>query len=84
MSLKQSILEPAALEWFHLRPVLRDCGGQVAVQSRVARTLTLALCLRPSPLRSGSQGETEKREAIRRLNKGLNTNMSESKLEIVT
>ncbi len=57
MSLNESIVEDAALEWFLLRPALRDYGGQVGEQSRDARTLT-----RPLP-----QGE-EKREAIRRLN----------------
>jgi len=81
MNLKQSNLEPAALEWFHLRPVLRDSGGQFGDPSRVARTLTPALCLRPCPLRSGSQGEREKREAIRRLKPALNTNKNESRLE---
>ena len=56
MSLNESIVEDAALEWF---------GGQ----SRVASPLTPTFCLRPSPLRSGSQrGRAEGRVAIRRLN----------------
>jgi hypothetical protein len=29
MSLNETIVEEAALEWFHLRPALRDYGGQV-------------------------------------------------------
>ena len=37
------------------------------VQSRVALTLIPAFCLRRSPLRSGSQREKKRREAIRRL-----------------
>ena len=72
MSLNESIVEDAALEWFgelgyavghgpHLAPgepaAERDSFGEV-VQTRCARTLTPAL----------SQGEREKREAIRRPN----------------
>jgi hypothetical protein len=68
MSLTESIVEDAALEWF----------GE---QTRYARTLTPALCLRLSPLRSGSHGEREEdgevvlvgrlREAILRLNPAI-------------
>jgi len=89
MSLNESIVEDAALEWFLLRqpPSLcqlrrsRGFGGQVGEQTRYARTLTPALCLRPSPLRSGFHGERETsrevvlvgrlREAIRRLNPAI-------------
>ena len=71
MSLTDSILNEAALDWFHLRPVLRDYGEQVGEQTRVAQTHTPPLCLRLSPLRSGSQGAREKREAIRRLNPAI-------------
>ncbi len=55
MTLKESIVENAALTWF-------------GKQSRCSRTLTPTLCLRPSPLRSGSHGERKKCKAIRRLN----------------
>jgi hypothetical protein len=55
MTLNESIVEDAALEWF----------GE---QFRCAPSLTPALCLWPSPLRSGSQRENE---AIRRLNPAL-------------
>lgn len=72
MNLKQFTVEDAALEWSHLRPLLRDYGGQVGEKSCVARTLTPVLCLRPSPLRSGSQRKKMKEhEVIRCLNKGL-------------
>jgi hypothetical protein len=47
MSLNESIVEDAALEWF----------GE---QSRVAPTLIPAFCLRPSPLRFGSHREKGK------------------------
>ena len=71
MSLNEFIVEDAALEWF----------GE---QTRCARTLTPALFLRPSTLRSGSQGEREKPETIRRPNPALNANGTESKLEPAT
>ena len=55
MRLNECIVDSAALEWF----------GE---QTRVAPALIPALCLRLSPLRSGSQREKEQeREAIRRL-----------------
>lgn len=81
MSLTESIVEDAALEWFLLRQGYR---GQVGKQTRCAHTLIPAFCLRPSPLRSGSQREREKREAIRRLNPALNAKGSESRLEAAT
>lgn len=56
MSLNESHVGEAALEWFLLR---QRYGGQVGEQSRVAPTLIPAF----------SHGEKEKeREAIRRLN----------------
>ena len=58
MSLNESIVEDAALEWFPLR---QGYGGQVGEQSRFAQTLT-----RPLP-----RGEGEDREAIRRLNPAI-------------
>jgi type I restriction enzyme R subunit len=87
MSLNESHVEDAALEWFgelgyavghgpHLAPgeaaAERDSFGEV-VQFRFAQTLT-----RPLP------GGEEKREAIRRLNPALNAKGSESRLEAVT
>jgi len=89
MTLNEFHVEEAALECFRRRQSLslnqlrrsRGYGGQVGDQSRYARTLTPALCLRLSPLRSGSQKEKEKdgevvlvgrlHEAIRRLNPAL-------------
>ena len=60
MSLNESIVEDAALEWFLLRSLLRQgyegqegYGGQVGEQSRVAPAIIPAFCLRLSPLRSG-------------------------------
>ena len=59
MSLSESIVEDAALEWFLFRSAPLNYGGQVGEQCRVAPTLTPAL----------SQGERGKeREAVRRLN----------------
>ena len=59
MSLNESIVEEAALEWFLLRSAPLNYGGQVGEQCRVAPTLTPAF----------SQREKGKeREAIRRLN----------------
>jgi hypothetical protein len=59
MSLNESIVEDAALEWFLLRSAPLNYGGQVGEQCRFAPTLTPAL----------SQGERGKeREAVRRLN----------------
>ena len=68
MSLNESIVEDAGLEWFLLRSAPLNYGGQVGEQCRVAPTLTPAL----------SQGERESygevvlvgrlHEAIRRLN----------------
>jgi hypothetical protein len=73
-------LEQLAIQWF------QDTGWTyvhgaviapegVAAEREVLRTLTPALCLRPSPLRSGSQGEKEEdgrlAEAVRRLNAKL-------------
>jgi hypothetical protein len=59
MSLNESIVEDAGLEWFLLRSAPLNYGGQVGEQCRFAPTLTPAL----------SQGERGKeREAIRRLN----------------
>jgi len=49
MSLTESIVEDAALTWF----------GELGYSCLGAETLTPTLCLRPSPLRSGSQGERE-------------------------
>ena len=61
MSLNESIVEDAALEWFLLRSAPLNYGGQVGEQCRHARTLILAF----------SHGEKEKREAIRRLNPAI-------------
>jgi hypothetical protein len=62
MSLNESIVEDATLEWFLLRSAPLNYGGQVGEQCRVAPTLTPAL----------SQGERGKeREAIRRLNPAI-------------
>lgn len=61
MSLNESIVEDAALEWFLLRSAPLNYGGQVGEQSRVAPTLIPAF----------SHGEKEKREAIRRLNAAI-------------
>ena len=62
MSLNESIVEDAALEWFLLRSAPLNYGGQVGEQCRVAPTLTPAL----------SQGERGKeREAVRRLNPAI-------------
>ena len=59
MSLNESIVEDAALEWFLLRSAPLNYGGQVGEQCRVAPTLIPAF----------SQREKGKeREAIRRLN----------------
>jgi len=65
MSLNESIVEDAALEWFLLRSAPLNYGEQVGEQCRYARTLILAF----------SHGEKEEdgevgrlREAIRRLN----------------
>ncbi len=68
MTLNESIVEDATLEWSRLR---QGYAGQVGEQTRYARTLTPAL----------SQGEREEdgevvlvgrlREAIRRLNSAL-------------
>jgi hypothetical protein len=71
MSLNESIVEDAALEWFFL---CQGYGGQVGEQSRIAPTLIPAF----------SHGEKEKREAIRRMNPALNANRGESRLEAVT
>ena len=72
MSLNESIVEDAALEWFgeqsRSAPTLipafsqreKEEVGEV-VQTRCARTITPAL----------SQGEREKREVIRRLNPAI-------------
>ena len=62
MSLNESIVEDAALEWFLLRSAPLNYGGQVGEQCRVAPTLTPAL----------SRGERGKeREAVRRLNPAI-------------
>ena len=59
MSLNESIVEDAALEWFLFRSAPLNYGGQVGEQCRVAPTLIPAF----------SQREKGKeREAIRRLN----------------
>jgi hypothetical protein len=58
VSLNESIVEDAALEWFLLH---QGYSGQVGEQCCVAPTLTPAL----------SQGEREKDEAIRRLNPAI-------------
>ena len=59
MSLNESIVEDAALEWFLLRSAPLNYGGQVGEQCRVAPTLIPAF----------SQSEKGKeREAVRRLN----------------
>jgi len=74
-------LEQLALQWF------QDTGWNyvhgaviapegVAAEREALRTLTPALCLRPSPLRSGSHGEKEEdgrlAEAVRRLKRFRN------------
>jgi hypothetical protein len=81
MSLNESIVEDAALEWFLLR---QGFGGQVGEQTRFARTLTPALsqgeresdgevvqfrCAQPLT-RPLPRGEAM-REAIRRLNPAI-------------
>ena len=59
MSLNESIVEDAALEWFLLR---QGYGGQIGEQFRFAPTLIPAF----------SHGEKEEeREAIRRLNPAI-------------
>ena len=59
MTLNESHVEEAALEWFLLRSAPLNYGGQVGEQCRVASTLIPAF----------SQREKGKeREAIRRLN----------------
>ena len=59
MSLNESIVEDADLEWFLLRSAPLNYGGQVGEQCRVAPTLIPAF----------SQREKGKeREAVRRLN----------------
>ena len=59
MSLNESIVEPASLEWFLLRSAALNYGGQVGEQCRVAPTLIPAF----------SQREKGKeREAVRRVN----------------
>ena len=59
MSLNESIVEDAALEWFLFRSAPLNYGGQVGEQCRVAPTLIPAF----------SQWEKGKeREAVRRLN----------------
>lgn len=59
--LNESIVEDAALEWFPLRPALRDFGGRVGEQFRCVPSLT--------PARS--HGEREEDEAIRQLNPAI-------------
>ena len=49
MSLTESIVEDAALTWF----------AELGYSCLGAEALTPTLCLRPSPLRSGSHGERE-------------------------
>jgi type I restriction enzyme R subunit len=73
MSLNESIVEDAALEWFHLRRALRDYGGQVGDQPfrRLRRaTPTLAPCIPSAERDSFSEVVLVGllREAIRRLN----------------
>ncbi len=68
MALNESIVEAAAIEWFGEQGYAVGHGPQLAPGEQAGGTLTPTLCLRLSPLRSGSQGEREKREAIRRLN----------------
>jgi type I restriction enzyme R subunit len=73
-------LEQLAIQWFeetgwtHLHGAVIAPEG-VAAEREALRTLTPALCLRPSPLRSGSHGEREEDgrlgEAVRRLNPKL-------------
>lgn len=84
MSLNESIVQDAALEWFPLR---QGYGGQIGEQSRFAQSLTPTLSrgergqehgphLAPGEYAGGTltrplpQGE-EKREAIRRLNPAI-------------
>jgi type I restriction enzyme R subunit len=67
MSLNESHIEDAALKWFGELGYAVGHGPELAPGEYAEGALTPALCLRPSPLRSGSQGEREKREAIRRL-----------------
>ena len=73
MSLNESIVEDAALEWFHLRRALRDYGGQVGDQPfrRLRRaTPTFAPCIPSAERDSFSEVELvgRLREAIPRLN----------------
>ena len=68
MSLNESIVEDAALEWFLLRSAPLNYGGQVGEQCRVAPTLIPAFSQREK----GKEREVvlvgRLREAIRRLN----------------
>ena len=59
MSLNESIVEDAALEWFLFRSAPLNYGGQVGEQCRVALTLIPAF---------SQQDKGKEREAIRRLN----------------
>jgi hypothetical protein len=69
-------LEQFAIQWFqdtcwkYVHGAVIAPEG-VAAEREALRTLTPALCLRPAPLRSGSQGEKEEdgrlAEAVRRL-----------------
>ena len=61
MSLNESIVKAAALEWFLLRSAPLNYGGQVGEQCRVA----------PSLIPAFSNGEKEKRESIRRVNPAI-------------
>lgn len=56
MSLNESIVEDAALEWFGELGYAVGHGPHLAPGEYAGNTLTPALCLRLSPLRSGSQG----------------------------
>ncbi len=71
MSLNESIVEHAAIEWFLLRSAPLNYGGQVGEQCRVAPTLIPAF----SHGEKGEDGEVvlvgRLREAIRRLNPAI-------------
>jgi len=77
-ALNESHVEDAALEWFGEQGCAVGHRPHLAPGEYAGGTLTPALCLRPSPLRSGSHGERESygavvlvgrlREVIRRLN----------------
>lgn len=57
MGINESIVEDASLEWFRELGYAVGYGPHLAPGEYAKGTLTPTLCLRLSPLRSGSQGE---------------------------